>query len=277
MRATLQNYLDKLPEAFNMVEVEARIKDQTPYVVVALQEAWRMNALVIEMKRSMEELLLGLDGALNMSDKMEALARGISTNSVPALWMGQMSTRVQEVYTLTAWYNDVIKRYDQLAGWTAGEVVTPVSVWLPGLFNPKAFLTAVMQTFARANKLPLDVMKYMTEVTRVTAVEAVSEPAPLGVYIHGLVLEGARWDKEEGVLKESNPNELHPALPVIQVKPVTSDDYVTQGYYQCPVYTNMQRANVYSPSVAVFTLRTAEADYKWTLASVAVLLQDDLA
>ncbi len=56
-----------------------------------------MNALLVEMKRSMDELLLGLDGALNMSEKMEALSRGISTNSVPALWMAQMSTRVQEV------------------------------------------------------------------------------------------------------------------------------------------------------------------------------------
>ena len=138
-----------------MIELELRVKDKTPYVVVALQEANRMSNLLVEMKRSMDELQLGLDGALNMSDKMEALAKGISSNSVPALWMGQMSTRVQEVYTLSAWYNDVIKRYDQLASWTAGDIVTPISCWLPGLFNPKAFLTAVMQTYARANKLPL--------------------------------------------------------------------------------------------------------------------------
>lgn len=45
----------------------------------------------------MEELQLGLDGALNMSEKMEALAKGIATNTVPALWMSNMSTRVQEV------------------------------------------------------------------------------------------------------------------------------------------------------------------------------------
>ncbi len=140
-----------------------RVKDKTPYVVVALQEAERMNALLVEMKRSMEELLLGLDGALNMSEKMEALAKGIAMNTVPALWMGQMSTRVQEVYSLSAWYNDVVKRHEQLAAWTAGDIVTPVSVWLPGMFNPKAFLTAVMQTYARANKLPLDVMQFMTE------------------------------------------------------------------------------------------------------------------
>ncbi len=277
IRSALEAYADKLPEPFNMIEIELRVKDKTPYVVVALQEANRMSNLLVEMKRSMDELQLGLDGALNMSDKMEALSKGISTNSVPALWMGQMSTRVQEVYTLSAWYNDVIKRYDQLASWTSGDIITPISCWLPGLFNPKAFLTAVMQTYARANKLPLDVMKFMTEVTRFTAPEQLTEVAPLGVYIHGLVLEGTRWDREEAVLKDSNPNDLHPILPVIQVKPVTADDFVTAGYYQCPVYTNMQRANVYSPIVSMFTLRTSDPEYKWTLASVAVLLQDDLA
>lgn len=85
-------------------QVEARVREKTPYVVVALQEAVRMNTLLEEMRRSMEELLLGLDGALNMSDKMEKLAVGIATNSVPALWMAQVSTRYQEVYTLSSWY-----------------------------------------------------------------------------------------------------------------------------------------------------------------------------
>jgi dynein heavy chain len=96
------------------------------------------------------------------------------------------------------------------------------------------------------------------------------------MYIHGVCLEGARWDRDEGCLKDSKPNELHPVMPVIIIKPVTTEDFVTEGYYQCPVYTNMQRANVYSPSVSVFTLRTNETDKKWTLASVALLLQDDL-
>jgi hypothetical protein len=47
-----------------------------------------MNTLLVELKRSMEELQLGLDGALNMSDKMEALARGIATNTVRAQAVG---------------------------------------------------------------------------------------------------------------------------------------------------------------------------------------------
>lgn len=93
-----------------------------------------------------------------------------------------------------------------------------------------------------------------------------------------LVLNGLRrWDKEEGVLKDSRPSELQQALPVIMVKPVTTEQYSLDGHYECPVYTNMQRANVYSPGVSNFTLRTADPSHKWTLASVAILLQGDLA
>ncbi len=62
------------------------MKDKTPYVVVALQEAARMNTLLTEMRQSMEELLLGLGGSLNMSDKMEKLATGKLHVPRCALW-----------------------------------------------------------------------------------------------------------------------------------------------------------------------------------------------
>ena len=45
----------------------------------------------------------------------------------------------------------------------------------------------------------------------------VTEPAPLGCYVHGLVLEGAAWDREEGRLKDSAPGQLRQQMPVIQV------------------------------------------------------------
>ena len=70
-----------------------------------------------------------------------------------------------QVLSLAAWYADLLKRHDQLVAWTSGPVTDPRSVWLPGLFNPKAFLTAVMQAHARAHKLPLDVMRFVTDIT----------------------------------------------------------------------------------------------------------------
>ena len=278
VRQGVERMYDFCPEPFNIIEIESRIKDSNPYVVCALQEAMRMTDLLTFMKRSLEELTLGLDGALNMSPAMEEVQLGIYKNSVPPSWMKQMSTRVQEVYSLTRWYRDVQERHAQLEKWTARTLDHPKSVWLPGLFNAKAFITAVQQVYAREHQLPLDVMAFMTEVTKFSAND-ISEYSEEGAYIHGLTMEGARWDTGEGTIKDSKPKELRCLLPVIKVIPVTTDKYDTTGYYACPVYMNMQRANVYSAQVSTFTLKHPEdqTSIKWTLASVALLMQDELA
>jgi dynein heavy chain len=51
-----------MPDEFNMTEIMAKVplEDRTPYVIVAFQEAERMNMLTNEMKRSLKELDLGL-------------------------------------------------------------------------------------------------------------------------------------------------------------------------------------------------------------------------
>lgn len=41
VRSALHQLLEKLPQPFNMVEVESRVKEKTPYVVVALQVGGR--------------------------------------------------------------------------------------------------------------------------------------------------------------------------------------------------------------------------------------------
>ena len=67
----------------------------------------------------------------------------------------------------------------------------PTSVWLSGFFNPQSFLTAIMQSTARKNELPLDKMSLVCEVTKKNK-EEVTAPPREGAYIHGLFMEGAR-------------------------------------------------------------------------------------
>lgn len=38
VRTALKEYMERLPEPFVLIEIEQRIKEKTPYVVVALQE-----------------------------------------------------------------------------------------------------------------------------------------------------------------------------------------------------------------------------------------------
>ena len=58
----LDEFVEKLPEEFNMMEIMAKVEpqDRTPYVVVAFQECERMNILTSELKRSLKALDLGL-------------------------------------------------------------------------------------------------------------------------------------------------------------------------------------------------------------------------
>lgn len=63
------------------------------------------------------------------------------------------------------------QRAQQLEDWTRAMEPPPV-VWLPGLFNPMAFLTAVLQTTARQQGWALDRTLLVTEVSMPSCADA---------------------------------------------------------------------------------------------------------
>lgn len=50
--------------------------------------------------------------------------------------------------------------------------------------------------------------------------EEINEHPEDGVFIHGLYMEGARWDTNEGVIEDSLPSEMHFKMPVIWFQPI---------------------------------------------------------
>ena len=212
-----------------------------PYVTVALQECGRMNILLEAMAKSLDELTKGLNGQLNMSMPMEDLKIALLINQVPG--RNPFSTASWEklawpsMKSLDTWYIDMIVRCDALRVWQE-TLKTPFSLWMPGLFNPTAFLTAIKQVTARSKKLALDKMGVETHITTMTeASEATGAPAD-GALVHGLFIEGARWGEIEddrhageesgtpyaGILSESKPKELLPPMPLIYIKAVIVQD-----------------------------------------------------
>ncbi|NXC20902.1 DYH17 protein, partial [Corythaeola cristata] len=264
-RSVLDEIVERLPEPFNMVEIMAKAVDKTPYVVVAFQECERMNILTQEIRRSLKELDLGLKGELTITSDMEELANALFYDSVPESW-----TRYAypSLLSLGAWYADLLLRIRELEVWTT-DFVLPATVWLAGFFNPQSFLTAIMQSMARKNKWPLDKMCLSVEVTKKNR-EDVTAPPREGSYVHGLFMEGARWDVLSGVIADARLKELTPMMPVIFIRAIPVDRMDTRNVYECPVYKTRMRGPTY---VWTFNLKTKEKAAKWILAAVALLLQ----
>ncbi|XP_010119740.1 PREDICTED: dynein heavy chain 17, axonemal-like, partial [Chlamydotis macqueenii] len=265
VKSVLDEIMEKLPEPFNMAEIMAKAVDKTPYVVVAFQECERMNILTQEIRRSLKELDLGLKGELTITPDMEELANALFYDSVPESW-----TRYAypSLLSLGAWYADLLLRIRELDVWTT-DFVLPATVWLAGFFNPQSFLTAIMQSMARKNEWPLDKMCLAVEVTKKNR-EDVTAPPREGSYVHGLFMEGARWDIPSGAIADARLKELTPMMPVIFIRAIPVDRMDTKNVYECPVYKTRMRGPTY---VWTFNLKTKEKAAKWILASVALLLQ----
>ena len=124
-------------------------------------------------------------------------------------------------------------------------------------------------------------MTIETHITTFTSPDQVTDYAEDGTYIHGLFVEGAKFD-EDGSLVESRLKELMPSAPVIHVKsvPIKPDweaspvGYLRHdpGIYECPVYTTSFRGPTF---VFLATLPTTVPSSKWVQRGVALLLQDN--
>uniref|UniRef100_A0A8C6JKW0 Dynein axonemal heavy chain 17 n=1 Tax=Melopsittacus undulatus TaxID=13146 RepID=A0A8C6JKW0_MELUD len=265
VKALLEDMLEKLMDEFNIAELMAKVEERTPYAVVAFQECERMNILTSEIKRSLKELDLGLKGELTMTSDMENLQNALFLDMVPESW-------TKKAYPSTAslgtWFADLLTRIKELEAWT-GDFSLPSTVWLAGFFNPQSILTAIMQCTARKNGWPLDKMTLQCDVTKKNRDDFASPPRE-GAYVHGLFMEGARWDAQTGIITDARLKELTPAMPVVFLRAIPAEKQDLRNMYPCPVYKTRQRGPTY---VWTFNLKTKENPSKWVLAGVALLLQ----
>ncbi|XP_073341249.1 dynein axonemal heavy chain 11 isoform X2 [Pagrus major] len=264
VKSVIEDILEKLPEEYNMAEIISKTTKRSPYILVCFQECERMNLLLAEIRRSLNELDLGLKGELTMSYNMETLQSALFTDSVPDSWarLAYPSTK-----SLAQWFSDLMSSCRELDSWTQ-DLVLPAVVWLSGLFNPQSFLTAVLQSIARKNQWPLDKMTLTVDVTKKTK-DDFGHPPREGAYIHGLFMEGARWDTQSGLISEAVLRDLTPAMPVLYVRAIPAEEQELKSTYECPVYRTKQRGPTY---VWTLHLRTKQPPAKWIVAGVVLLL-----
>uniref|UniRef100_A0A803XWP5 Dynein axonemal heavy chain 5 n=1 Tax=Meleagris gallopavo TaxID=9103 RepID=A0A803XWP5_MELGA len=257
--------LEKLPADYVPFEVKEKLKNMGPFQPVNIflrQEIEQMQRVISLVRSTLTDLKLAIDGTIVMSENLRDALDCMYDGRIPASWKKASWASS----TLGFWFTELLERNNQFYSWVFES--RPNCFWITGFFNPQGFLTAMRQEITRANKgWALDSVVLCNEVTKWMKDDITSPPVE-GVYVYGLYLEGASWDRKNMRLTESKPKVLFEMMPVIRIyaENNTSKD---PRLYSCPVYKKAIRTDV--NYIAAVDLRTLQPPEHWVLRGVALL------
>ncbi|OQR86425.1 dynein heavy chain [Achlya hypogyna] len=235
----------RIPDAFDEAKAHPETFKETSGSRNSLgvflgQELIRFNGLMKVMRSTLESLKRAIKGLVVMSGPLERMYNGFLVQKIPSEWEDAGYPCLKP---LSSWTEDFFRRLEVLADWLVKG--PPVSYWLPGFFFPQGFMTGVKQVFSREHKIAIDALIVTCEVLGYGP-EGAKTPPPFGVYIYGLFMEGARFDRNTMQIGESKPGELFDKMPIIWLKPTRSVEYKPKDVYECPLYKTSTRAGTLS-------------------------------
>jgi dynein heavy chain len=236
------DFLEKLPADFLNHEVVERLKIMgyyQPLNIFLRQEIDCMQTVIATVRFTLSQLLLAIDGTIIMSGQLQNAFDNMYDARVPSHWedVSWLST------TLGFWFTELLDRHAQFYTWCFDG--RPKAFWMTGFFNAQGFTTAMRQEITRAHKgWALDVVIMASDVTKFVGKEEVASAPKEGVYIYGLYLDGAGWDRKNSCLCEQQAKVLYVPLPVLHMYAVNSTAARDTRLYECPIYKKPRRTDL---------------------------------
>ncbi|KAJ3127539.1 Dynein heavy chain 7, axonemal [Nowakowskiella sp. JEL0407] len=290
--------LSRIPPLFDIEAVTKKypVNYHESMNTVLVQEMIRYNKLMNIVLNSLVNVKKAIKGLVVMSADLEEVCKGLLLGKVPAAWAAKSYPSLKP---LGSYVLDLVVRIKFFQKWE--ESGAPVIFWMSGFFFTPSFITATLQNYARKRTIPIDELTLEFEVLdsvtshskrgSKSSLSAHTDELPRtapedGVYVHGIFLEGARWNRDRHVIGESFNKVLYDPLPVIWFKPAKSADVAASNAtnksngivnYVCPVYKTSARRGVLSTTghstnyVLALRIPSDKPEKHWILRGVAAL------
>ncbi|KAG2381746.1 hypothetical protein C9374_006130 [Naegleria lovaniensis] len=272
--------LSKLPENLSKSEAGKNTFIRTEkgamhsLSTVLSHEMMKFNKLLDKIRSTLTELQKAMNGLVLMSSELEKTFKSLLNNEVPELWAAYPSRK-----PLGSWVEDLVERVAFMRNWLRNGL--PKAFWLSGFFFPQGFFTGVLQTFARKYNVEIDSLSFTFRIMHEMTPEEIEEGPEDGVYVYGLYLNGAKWNKDKETLEESDNGEMNVKLPVIHFLP-EKNHKTSPKCYECPLYKTSERKGKLSSLgqstnfVISVELPTEKPASHWISEGVAMLCQLDI-
>jgi len=243
-------------------------------------ELGKFNRLLKQIKDTCVNLGKAVKGLVVFSPELEAVGEGCLTNKVPAPWLG---VSYPSLKPLSSYVDEFLLRCKFMKTWIQDGI--PVMFWFSAFFFQQAFLTGVLQNFARKDAIAIDRCIWNFTVMKM-AFDPQEQPEK-GAYFNGLFMDGARWDDRSMCIEDSFPKVLWCEMPPVWLKPVEAqlDEHDYAKLYNCPIYKTSERKGVLSTSghssnfimfLAIpHSCKGLHSERFWTKRGVALISQTD--
>jgi dynein heavy chain len=300
---SINELLEQLPVNFSVDSIRDDVQRlgalHEPLGYVLLQEVKRINLIFDLVRQTGLVLQAALNGSCDMSRHLEKMLEDVQSNLVPSSWQ---SVSHDGRHGLGRWFLSLLKRHEALNVWKdclKEDQAMSLSVWLAGLYSPFSLLYSIKQMFLRANPMGVTSEKLVlygsvTSWTSPADLEDASEEdqqfgsgGGSGLYVHGLVLEGAAWDVTAQSLVDQALQFPQPAVPIVHVAavgvselpagvsfPIDIEETIDADPpfpYECPVYASANRGDSF-----LFTTRVLSQDRptKWLYRVAAMVMEE---
>ena len=258
-----------------------------PLNIFLFQELQRLQSIVSIVRSSLSSLSMAIDGTVVMTGDLLEDINALFDGRVPRRWTHDASGAEISwlLPNIGGWFTGLLNRNKELSTWLDGGRKEMKAYWIAGFTNAQGFLTGIRQEVTRQHRKDQWALDDVVTHTEVLAIdpERVRDMPEEGQNIHGLFIEGARWNRQEGKLDESEPKKLFLPMPVIYVTAMTIRDlrqeqanqglnYGPHGPFRAAVYKYPRRNDRYL--IFRLSLKTVEHHpYHWRLRGTCLVAQ----